>query len=275
MSLEISVDPTTLAPQARLSGTGVATLVIPWTGPALAPKQRFLLSLSMVAQGANLTAQWFLDGVQVSAMTGAWATPAVKQDGMITIGGEKGFAGTVDQFGVYYRDPQGRPSPDPDLYARTQALAYGSRLVMAEGFDGIFLPTGFDLGGDGVLAAGSVKLPAGSGLDFPALKPGGAAISVTADLSAESARSATLEVQWEGGSQAPLRYALSADDIGLRFRIAADGLSLIVPSGTGEKTLALPTPSSEGANLLVKILNPADAKNSLVIQQVLALKDKQ
>ena len=274
VSLVIFMDPSTHAPQARLSAGGAGAVLLPWSGPGLSKKQRYLLSLSVVPRGQDIVAQWFLDGVQVSLSHVPSRVPGAKQEGTTVIGGEKGFKGIVDEFGVYYRDAEGRPSPDPDQYLRAQTIKLGSNLVLAEGFDGIFLSTGFALEGSGQVSAGSLALPPGTVLDLPPLKTEGSSIGVNVDLAPGSARSATLLAQWEGSSERPLQYPLSADAAGLRFRIGADGQAILVPAGTAEKTLSLPKPPEAGANLLLKISNPPDAGSAVVIDQLLAVKDR-
>ncbi|MGA2976486.1 MAG: hypothetical protein ABSF77_14345 [Spirochaetia bacterium] len=275
LTLAITMDPSAGGPSATLSAPGATPLVIPWSGPALSPKERYLLSLSIVPLGTSLTAQWFLDGAQVSAVSAQYTLPAVKQDGTVAIGGDKGFAGVVDEFGIYFQDGAGRPSPDPDLYARAQRKQLGSSLVLADGFDGIFLSSGFSLEGTGELSAGSLALQAGAGVSLPPIKLSGSALTLTAGLSADSSRSAKLVVAWEGSAQPAQTVPLTADTSGLRFTIAADGLSLQVPSGAGEKTVTLPASDNETANLLLTLENPSDAKSALVINQVLVVKEKQ
>jgi hypothetical protein len=274
VSLAISIDPSTHAPLARLSTVGNGAVILPWSGPGLSKKQRYLLSLSVVPRGEDIVAQWFLDGVQVSLSNVPYKIPGVKQEGTTVIGGEKGFKGIVDEFGIYYRDAEGRPSTDPDQFLRAHTIALGSNLVLADGFDGIFLSTGFALEGSGQIGAGSLTLPPDTMLDLPPLKMEGSSISVNVDLAPGSARSATLLAQWEGSSERPLQYPLVADAAGLRFKIGADGNAIIVPAGTAEKTLSMPKPPQAGASLLLKISNPAEAGSPMVIDQLLAAKDR-
>lgn len=274
-SLAIMMDPTTAAPQALITSGSAAALTIPWAGPALAQNQRYLLSLSVVPQGGGLTAQWFLDGAQVSALSTSYRLSAIGQNGTMTIGGITGFKGTVDEFGVHYRDAAGRPAPDPDLFLRAQALKYGHSLLIADGFDGIYLSSGLTMEGNGALSAGSLSLPAGAGLALHRLIAGGSSISVVVDLSSDSARTATLEAQWDGGSQPPVLIPLSADAAGLKFRIGADGMSIVVPSGTTEKSVTLPRPARDDSGLVLKIRNPTDAKATLVLNQLLVVQEKQ
>ena len=205
-SLVISLNPGTHLPQARFQAGGLSGVSIPWSGPSLAANQRYLLSLSIVPQGSVVSAQWFLDGTQVGQMSIASASPTVSQDGTTVIGGEKGFKGTVDEFGVYYLDEAGRPAPDPDQFLRGQSVKLGTGLVLANGFDGIFLPDGYSLEGSGQLAAGFLTLSPGAMLDLPPVKIGGSDITVTTALGVSSSLTAALRLQWEGSSQPPCRF---------------------------------------------------------------------
>jgi hypothetical protein len=273
-SLDIEMDPQSGGPQARITGTGAPPVLIPWPGQALAAKQRYLLSLSIVPQSASLAAQWFLDGTQVGAASVRWQPVDIRQEGTLTIGGQGGFAGLVDEFGVYVQDNAGRPSTDPGLYARAQALAHSSSLVIADGFDGIYLPDGFALKGKGQIAEGSLSLSPGARIDLPPISSSDSAIAVSVDLADDSARAATLVLTWEGASAAALTLPLAADSTGLRIRVGPQGTAVIVPSGGSEKTVAVPVPEIQGANLLASFENPPDAKSALIIDQVLATKAK-
>jgi hypothetical protein len=272
-SLAIAMDPLTHSLAARLSAGSAPPLVIPWNGPDLVQGQRYLVSLTIVPDGGNVTAQWFADGMQVSQQTSVYALHAVRQDGTTVIGGDKGFKGVVDEFGVYATDGQGRPSPDPDQFSRAQAAKLGSSLALADGFDGIYLSSGFALVGGGGLGAGFLTVPAGSSVQLPMIKTGGSAVSITAHLSPESSRALSLEAQWEGDTAAPTQYALTVDAGGLKMKIAADGSSLLVPTGTGEKALPLPKPLQANARLRLQLDAPSDAKGPLILADVLAARD--
>ena len=273
-SLVIAMNPQTLAPEARITSAGALPIVVPWGGPPLSPKDRMLLSFSAAPQSAGLSTQWFLDGTQVSSLFVRMVPSGVRQEGSITIGGEHGFAGVVDEFGVYATDPSGRPATDPALYSRAQAALYGSRLVLADGFDGIALYNGFSVEGGGGLAAGSVNLVPGARLVLPVLKTGDA-VTVSAALSASSGRGISLIVQSESGSQPLVVVPVTAGAAGLGFRLAADGRSLSVSSAEGEKAVAIPRTDGSGSGLVVKIADPADAGSDLVIESVLATRQGQ
>ena len=274
-SLVISLDADLRVPQARLTAGGIGSVSIPWSGPALTQNQRYLLSLSIIPQGGTLSAQWFLDGLQISQGSYSFSLPGIKAQGATLIGGNNGFKGVVDEFGVYYRDPAGRPSTDPDQFLRAQTAKIGAGLVLANGFDGMYLPEGFALEGNGQQAAGFLTLTPGAVLDLPAVKLGGSPLTVSAFLGSGSSGAAVLQVLWEGSPQAPVLVPLTADGARiLRFRLAADGSSLLLPAAGGEKTLALPKPPAAGGNLMLKIGNPSDAASALVLDSLLVVKDR-
>ena len=269
-SLAISLDGSTHTPIASIFATGApSSLTIPWTGPALQKDQRYLLSLSVVPRGKNLTLQWFLDGEQAADLTAEYPLPAVKGEGKVTIGGEKGFVGAIDEFGVFSRDAQGRPSPDPDQFARAMRLKLGDALVLADGFDGIFLPAGFDASGKAEMVSGSLSLAPGAGIAFPPMKVGAAPLVFRADLSAESAKSVLLRFQWEGSTEPALEIPVAADAGSLQFGIGADGQTVTIPPAESGKTYHLAKASEDGAGLVASITNPKDVKNAFVIEQVL------
>jgi len=274
-SLTMAMDATGRAPQARLSAGGVDALVVPWSGPAIVQGQRYMLSLSIVPQGGTVTGQWFLDGIQVSS-TGSNASIALSRpDGTLTIGGQDGFKGVVDEFGVFFRDGQDRPSPDPGLYQRAMSVAHGKDLVLADGFDGTFLSSGFSVEAGGALAAGALALPPGASLDLPPLKVDGAQLKASAGVSGDSARSAVIDLQWEGAGQQGTQFEVNnVDAAGIKFRIAADGQSAVFGSSTGEKTVALPRPPQGGSSLLVKITNPSAARSALSLTDLLVVQDR-
>lgn len=271
-SLVIGMNQQASAPEARITSAGSPAVVVPWGGPPIPARERVLLSFSAAPVPSGLSTQWFLDGVQVSSLVVRAAVAGVRQDGSVTIGGGQGFAGVVDEFGVYATDPAGRPATDPYLYARAQDALYGSRLAFADGFDGLALYNGFALEGGGQLAAGSVSLGPGARLVLPVLRAGDA-VTVAAALSASSGRGVSLVVQAESGSPAPAVVPVTVGPAGLSFRVAQDGRTLSVSSADGEKSVNIPAPAG-GSGLLVKIADPADARSDVVIESVLALKPR-
>ncbi len=274
-SLTVTMDAARGGPRAVLSATGLPAFEIPWQAPALVRAKRALLSLSILPQGTTVTAQWFLDGIQVSAVSGPFAPSGLKQKGSLTVGGPGGFTGVVDELGVFAFDAAGRPSTDPDLYQRAQEALYGSNLVFADGFDGAYLSGDLSLEGPGQINAGTLSLKPGSTLGLPPVKLEGSSVTVTAALSPDSSRTVALHAQWEGDSAPAAQVSLSADADGARFRIARDGRSLVLISGTAERTVALQAPGTADARLLLSLGDPAAAATPLAIAEVLAVKERQ
>jgi hypothetical protein len=270
----ISVDGTTHAPQAVLKASGGQPVTIPWSGVGLLTGQRYLLSLSIIPQGQTITALWFVNGELQSSHTLPFASPAVSQDGTSVIGGPNGFTGVIDEFGVYFRDDQGRASPDPAQYLRVAQRRYGQSLVFAGGFEGIYLPAGMALEGKAAMIPGAVTLPADSALVLPSVKIGSGSVSFTVDLSADSSRNATLRLAWAGDSSAPTDIPVTADGGELKLKATANGESVVVSSSAGEKTLAVPGSAGGSASLIVRVVNPQTARISLTILRVLAVRDK-
>ncbi len=275
VTLAITIDPGTGAPHAVLTAAGQAAFDIPWNGQPLVARKRALISLSLTPQGTSLTAQWFLDGEQQSFSTAALTVSGLNQKGSLTIGGDQGFAGVVDEFGVYVADASGKPSTDPDLYQRSQSDLYGTRLVFADGFDAATLSSSFTAEGSAPLYAGAISLGAGSALGLPPLKLDGTGITVTASLTQDSARAAMLVAQWEGSNAQAAQTPLTAGGTLLQFGVGADGHSLVVGTGSSPKTITLAPPPEAGTRLLLTLENPSNAVAPLALTQVLAVTDKE
>ena len=122
-----------------ITSAGAPPLLIPWGGPLVPAKERVLLSLSIVPQAGGFAAQWFLDGVQVSSH-GRRQRPsaAPRQDGSITIGGDQGFKGVVDEFGIYAWDAADDRRRIRTCTPARRRPSTGARLVFADGFDGLY-----------------------------------------------------------------------------------------------------------------------------------------
>jgi hypothetical protein len=274
LALSISIEALARAPQARLTAGSATVLTFLMPGEALSQGQRYLLSLSIVPQGKNITAQWFLDGLQVASTAVASPSTAFSGEGTTTIGGVKGFAGTVDEYGVFVKDAQGRPSPDTGLYAWAAERRFGGSLLMAEGFDGIYAPAGFALQKGAQLAAGSLVLPAGAAVDLPALALDRMPMDFQADLASGSEPAATLILRWEGDTGPGLEVILPAKEAAVTFRLSASDQTFAF-SSTGIKPAILPARPQPDTRLLARLENPSDAKAALIIDQVLALNDVQ
>ena len=273
-SFAISVDAATRAPQATLTAAGSQPAVIPWAGAGLMKGQRYLLSLSIIPQAQSVIGLWYLNGILVSSRTVSFSWPALGQDGTTSIGGQNGFSGVIDEFGVYYRDSQGRASTDPEQYKRVAQLKYGQDLVMAEGFDGVYPPAGFTADGKGTLAPGAAALPPDSALVFPAVTAAGGAVIFAVDVSPDSSRNAVLRLQWEGDSAPALDAPAVVDSGELSFKLSGNGKSLVLSSQGSQKTFAIPASGSGSSSLRIHVINPAAARAPIAVLRVLAHREK-
>ena len=160
-SLAIFVDPDQHVPQARLSAGGGGASRSPGRDrPCRRTSATFSPSASF-PRGAPSPPSGSLTACRFPREVTRFSLPGIPQGGTTLIGGEKGFKGIVDEFGVYYRDPAGKPSTDPDQFLRAQTMKLGASLVMANGFDGMFLSEGFTVEGNGQQAAGALTLRRG------------------------------------------------------------------------------------------------------------------
>jgi len=273
-SLSIVLDSAAQSPRALITSGQGPVLEIPWQGPGLQKARRHLVSLSVLPQGKRLSAAWFLDGEQISRFSAEVRIEGLKPDGKAAIGGEKGFVGVVDEFGVFYRDDQGRPSTDPAQYRRAALASHGDALVMAEGFDGPFLPQGFGAEARVELDGGLLVVPAGANVDLPPAQIGADDVDCSFALAPGSADDALLALIWEGSSAPALEVALAAEAGTLAFTIKAGAAAVSFHSSAGEKTVKMPDPTGPSNALVVRIAEPATAKAALIIDSLLAVRHK-
>ena len=272
LALALSVGETAQGPRATLTVAGAQVLEIPWTGSDLQQGRRYLVSLTIIPRAKSLTAIWFLDGDQISALTADLVIPVLKPEGKALIGGAGGFKGVIDEFGVYFKDEQGRPSPDPGLYHRARQQALEDRLIIAEGFDGVFMPKEFILNPRGDLDSGSLTVIPDSSAELPPLPADDArAIDFSITLSPISAKAAVLQVSWEGSEEPAITVPILESEGTLRFIKTTGATAIILPMPAGDKSISLAAAPTENSNLIIRIINPKDAKSPLIITQILAV----
>ncbi len=275
LALGITLDPGSRAPAALLAVGGQPPLAIPWKGPQLEQGARSAVSLSVMPVVGGLRAAWFLDGIQVSRFAAAVQAVGLKTEGRTVLAGPKGLVGTVDELGVYVKDSRGRPSTDPDLFARAARAAHGENLVLAEGFDGPFVPQGFS-GAEGIAVEdGHLLVPPGAAVDFPPLGVPADEVACRLELSPASALSAVLGVAWKDGTAPVVEVPLTAEAGAMSFRLAAAAQSITVTAAGGRtRTVKIPpAPSAEG-NLVLRVSGPADAKLPLAVESLLAVRSR-
>jgi hypothetical protein len=165
----------------------------------------YRLDLSLVPVESGLQALWFLDGEQTASVTVTPLPSDLPADGETTIAGENGFAGTITEFGVYFRDEFNRPSVDPGIYKEAMTRKYGRLLVLAEGFEGMYLPdpNGWRLepADEAYLRGGQLILTDSSSLTLPYFELGKTDTAFTVEFFGEVPVGSTVALQWEGAEE--------------------------------------------------------------------------
>jgi hypothetical protein len=269
----IAVDGTTHAPQAVIQSGG-QSITIPWSGVGLLTGQRYLLSLSIVPKGQTVTALWFANGELISTRTVPFSSPVLRQEGTTVIGGQNGFTGVIDEFGVYYHDDKGRASADPAQFLRAAQRKYGQSLVLASGFEGAYLPSSMTTEGKAVMTPGALTLPPDSALDFAAVNPLKGAVTYTVGLSPDSSRLAAFRLQWQGDSSVAADIPAAAEGTELKLKVSATGQSLVVSSASGDKTIPIPASAGSAPALIVRLANPQSSRTPVIVVRVLAVRDR-
>jgi hypothetical protein len=160
------------------------------------------IDLSLVPLEDQLQALWFLDGKQTASIVEAPLPRDLSQEGQTTISGIDGFTGTITEMGVYYRDILDRPSVDPGIYQSRMEQEYGGRLVLAEGFEGLYVPDPeenwtVDTNGAANLQGGRLILPAASRLTTRLFDLGEAGTSFFIEFFGTIPPGSTVALQWE------------------------------------------------------------------------------
>jgi hypothetical protein len=127
------------------------------------------LTLSVIPGEETIRFLWYFDGVLVADELVAHDSDIKADEGTTLIGGLDGLHGVVDEIGIYYRVTEAGSDVDADVFARAMDREYGSDLVVAEGFDGIFLPERiiYDVAAEEyTIDGGSLFLSPGSGIGF-------------------------------------------------------------------------------------------------------------
>ncbi|UCF97461.1 MAG: hypothetical protein JSV89_20160 [Spirochaetaceae bacterium] len=163
------------------------------------------LDLSLVPTEEGLRALWFLNGRQTASLLLSPLPADLPLDGETIVAGEKGFTGIVTELGVYFRDALNRPSVDPGIYRAAMRQRYGRRLVLAEGFEGLYLPdpdswrlTSAD---STTLRGGQLVLPSSARLTLPFFEVGREDTVFLIEFQGEIPPGSTLALQWEGAEQ--------------------------------------------------------------------------
>ncbi|MEE9308324.1 MAG: hypothetical protein V3V57_12450 [Spirochaetia bacterium] len=235
----------------------------------LEEKLHYRLDLSLVPTESGLRALWFLDGEQTASVTEAPLPSDLPVNGETTIAGENGFEGTITEFGVYFRDEFNRPSVDPSIYREAMMMKYGRLLVLAEGFEGLYLPDPdswrLEPTDEVYLRGGRLILTDSSSLTLPYFELGKKDTAFTVEFFGEIPPGSTVALQWEGAEE-PF---LVVDPTGeIRSAEESEKAEEFSPSGTILRlTLALESVTLFTANdpILYPVEAPADPNTWLSV----------
>lgn len=258
------------SPELAVVLPGVPETVVPSTAPSLEPGRRYLLSVSIEPRADGLSVRWFVDGRQVSQSLAAVALPATLSGGSATVDGPAGFSAVVDELGVFYRDEAGRPATDPGLLRRALRQEQGDRLLLAEGFDGMYLPPGVAVTGKAALGGGKLALSPEASVELPPISAAAGGFTLDIVLGDDAGRGADISVAWAGSSEPAFADGRVIPSAGvLRLEFASDGVTVSTPDGV--RRWQVPPAPAQKAGLVVKVGAPRDARSPLAIAQVVAL----
>jgi len=127
------------------------------------------MSLSLISEDDILKVRWYINGEIVSFYEGPALKGSFPEKCRSRVGGENGFVGIIDEFGVFYQDREKRTAPDPYVFERAMRKKYSEDLRLAEGFDGIYLPEYISASESAEAGFGSLFLSPQAKADFPEL----------------------------------------------------------------------------------------------------------
>ncbi len=248
--------------ELRVDERGVPTLALSSAGttdtgspgdPVFTVGEPINMSIGVIPGETQTRVRWYADGHYFSESvlsvgfseqesSGPWST----RSGVTRVGGENGFVGIVDEFGVYFRDSSGNPSIYSDMFRNARERELGSALVYAEGFDDSGVPSDVDIDGNVGVEQGMLALEAGSTAGLPSVSVADDALIFELDLSeASSASPPVLAFAQEGtrlfsvdgsGELSDWTGATESFSAGssLRLRLDLNGETLIVSTEGGE-----------------------------------------
>ncbi len=225
--------------------------------------KRYLLTLSLVpavdAQSFELV--WHLDGIEYKRLPFDIPLDGFSTDGTTRIGGEGGFNGILDELGVYYRNSEGEPSSDTNLFFSRMKQKYGVRLVYANGFDGgRFDPENHvTIEGEASVRSGKLELPASSELQI--VTSGKTEAAVEIDLSKSGYFSINLEEQSLNITALPETEETGETLTDIYLKVTPQLITLSTPEGP--ITLTRQAESSEASSFVVRLISGKEVPLSL------------
>jgi hypothetical protein len=253
--------------------------------PLFAVGEPLDLSIAVLPGPRATRVRWYANGRYVSESRLSLVFPDPQPDaewtrraGSTRLGGENGFVGIIDEFGVYFRDGAGEPAVYTDMYRDARRRELGSTVVYAEGFDASEPPDDTTVRGDARTEQGVLILGEGARLTLPPLSLGGDVVIGKIETANRSAdRPFTVGVASADGSLftldstgavagrdgvsrdvsagSSLRFRMRRAEGGLRVTIGTDSFTVPVRSGElGEVELRLIGPTEPGVARVESVL---------------------
>jgi len=228
------------------------------------------LDLSLIPESSSLRVMWFLDGRQTAAQRVDFSA-ALDSVGQTLVGGEDNMECTLTELGVYYRDESGRPAVDPAIYRAAAQRRHGGQLVLAEGFEGLYAPESWTVGGQVLPGDGLLLLPPGSSLRLPYFELGAGETLLSLQFGKDLPEESRVSLFWEDHDEPfavveprglladPLKpkEALSFAPAGSRLELVLSESSLAPAGSPG--SLPLSAPAGKASWLTVRIQSPRAA----------------
>ncbi|MBN2049223.1 MAG: hypothetical protein JW760_02160 [Spirochaetales bacterium] len=138
------------------------------------------LTVSVVPQEKGTLIQWFADGLFAgSSIVPFTFSLSEGKEYRSSIGGENGFTGVIDEFGVYVRSAVSQESSaDYGAYERRMKEEYGKSLLLADGLDGYLDTEKYTPEGAFSFTGGALELAPGTTLVSPELPFSGGDLKV-------------------------------------------------------------------------------------------------
>jgi hypothetical protein len=262
---------TDASPEIAIAVAESPPITIPSGAPSLEPGRRSLVSVSVVPRANGCSVRWFLDGRQASETFAGAMLRLPGTEGSAVVGGATGFMGIIDELGVFFRDEAGRPAIDPTLFSNAMRKQYGDRVLVADGFDGMYLPHGFTASAKALLGEGRLTLPPEAWIELPPVSLSDEGCSIDLALGENSERTAAVQVSWAGMTPAPalVDAQLVAESGSIRLQLS--GETMTARTVRGVSSWSIGRPPAEKTGLVLRIACPRDARSPLVLSEVLAL----
>ncbi|MFP4066309.1 MAG: hypothetical protein ACLFS5_02290 [Spirochaetaceae bacterium] len=221
--------------------------------PILAEGEPVDLSIAVTPGAEETTVRWYAGERFVSESRIAVGFPPPEQGapwrrpaGTTRIGGGfadgdiAGFEGIIDEFGIYFRDEDGRPGVYSDMYRDARRREHGSALIYAQGFDRDGIPAELEAHGEVRSEPGVAVLEPEARLVLPAVPVGNEPVVLEVELREETVREADTDAVYldiGDGERRLVRVGSSGaftDHSGRSAELDLDGRIKVAVSGRGE-----------------------------------------